>query len=103
MCALVTGVQTCALPILRTLTVVHAGGDRLEGRATIQLLVQPTPVVAISSARTGFVSGGGQRGRVGTRLPLPLVFEVRDSARSEERSVGKECVRTCRSRWSRYH
>ncbi len=65
---------------VRTLTVVHAGGDRLEGRATIQLLVQPTPVVAISSARTGFVSGGGQRGRVGTRLPLPLVFEVRDSA-----------------------
>src|SRR3546814_18071121 len=24
-------------------------------------------------------------------------------ARSEERRVGKECVRTCRSRWSRYH
>src|SRR3546814_18785700 len=23
--------------------------------------------------------------------------------RSEERSVGKECVSTCRSRWSRYH
>src|SRR3546814_11822436 len=25
------------------------------------------------------------------------------SARSEERSVGKECVSTCRSRWSPYH
>src|SRR3546814_17488758 len=24
-------------------------------------------------------------------------------ARSEKRRVGKECVRTCRSRWSRYH
>src|SRR3546814_11900321 len=24
-------------------------------------------------------------------------------ARSEERSVGKECVSTCRSRWSPYH
>src|SRR3546814_8619008 len=24
-------------------------------------------------------------------------------SRSEERSVGKECVSTCRSRWSRYH
>src|SRR3546814_21050789 len=23
--------------------------------------------------------------------------------RSEERRVGKECVRTCRYRWSRYH
>src|SRR3546814_13970162 len=25
------------------------------------------------------------------------------SPRSEERRVGKECVRTCRSRWSPYH
>src|SRR3546814_5341194 len=26
-----------------------------------------------------------------------------DLARSEERRVGKECVSTCRSRWSPYH
>src|SRR3546814_21131842 len=26
-----------------------------------------------------------------------------DSWRSEERRVGKECVSTCRSRWSQYH
>src|SRR3546814_6793390 len=26
-----------------------------------------------------------------------------DPDRSEERRVGKECVRTCRSRWSPYH
>src|SRR3546814_8414548 len=26
-----------------------------------------------------------------------------DVARSEERRVGKECVSTCRSRWSPYH
>src|SRR3546814_14809203 len=26
-----------------------------------------------------------------------------DPMRSEERRVGKECVRTCRSRWSPYH
>src|SRR3546814_19844086 len=29
--------------------------------------------------------------------PIGLVL------RSEERRVGKECVSTCRSRWSRYH
>src|SRR3546814_14164609 len=28
---------------------------------------------------------------------------VFDPPRSEERRVGKECVRTCRSRWSPYH
>src|SRR3546814_17955891 len=31
-------------------------------------------------------------------LPIPLL-----SLRSEERRVGKECVSTCRSRWSPYH
>src|SRR3546814_9531229 len=28
---------------------------------------------------------------------------VRHAGRSEERRVGKECVSTCRSRWSPYH
>src|SRR3546814_15347091 len=28
---------------------------------------------------------------------------VTDEIRSEERRVGKECVSTCRSRWSPYH
>src|SRR3546814_4292737 len=47
----------------------------------------------------GLVDGG-----VAPRLPageLPLL--VYPSARSEERRVGKECVSTCRSRWSPYH
>src|SRR3546814_2600241 len=29
--------------------------------------------------------------------------DQREGQRSEERRVGKECVRTCRSRWSPYH
>src|SRR3546814_4548959 len=29
--------------------------------------------------------------------------EAEEEARSEERRVGKECVSTCRSRWSPYH
>ena len=40
-------------------------------------------------------------------LLYPLVLDVRhpdgDRGRSEERRVGKECVTTCRSRWSPYH
>ena len=31
------------------------------------------------------------------------VFESVSEGRSEERRVGKECVTTCRSRWSPYH
>src|SRR3546814_9139653 len=34
---------------------------------------------------------------------LRLVELARDRKRSEERRVGKECVSTCRSRWSQYH
>src|SRR3546814_13147872 len=35
---------------------------------------------------------------------LPRGFAARnDGGRSEERRVGKECVSTCRSRWSPYH
>src|SRR3546814_9403490 len=31
------------------------------------------------------------------------LITARDANRSEERRVGKECVSTCRSRWSPYH
>src|SRR3546814_6361827 len=40
------------------------------------------------------VSGAAQR--------WSALLRERDT-RSEERRVGKECVRTCRSRWSPYH
>src|SRR3546814_14536840 len=44
----------------------------------------------------------------GTRDPLGNAeeiagYELAASIRSEERRVGKECVSTCRSRWSQYH
>src|SRR3546814_4704727 len=68
-CALVTGVQTCALPISEP----------------------DSPVITISRLR------GKSRSmflRLWVRAPR---------RRSEERRVGKECVSTCRSRWSPYH
>src|SRR3546814_6393212 len=34
---------------------------------------------------------------------VKLDFNCGDYDRSEERRVGKECVSTCRSRWSPYH
>src|SRR3546814_17570053 len=40
---------------------------------------------------------GSVRGKTGRPLAGPR------AARSEERRVGKECVSTCRSRWSPYH
>src|SRR3546814_11365662 len=41
-------------------------------------------------------------GNEDVRLSLRLIAYTEDQ-RSEERRVGKECVSTCRSRWSPYH
>src|SRR3546814_4852886 len=45
-----------------------------------------------TSARKAALSGGSEE-----------TGGTSGSARSEERRVGKECVSTCRSRWSPYH
>src|SRR3546814_2690697 len=67
-CALVTGVQTCALPICSWCSASICGF--------------PHERPCVRRARV--------RGAPGPD-------------RSEERRVGKECVSTCRSRWSTYH
>src|SRR3546814_4915307 len=76
-CALVTGVQTCALPILATRTISsnRVTEKAIFGEASFDIVDTLTLTV------------GGR------------LFEYR----SEERRVGKECVSTCRSRWSPYH
>jgi zinc/manganese transport system substrate-binding protein len=38
-----------------------------------------------------------------SHAPTPADAKAVDEARSEERRVGKECRRLCRSRWSPYH
>src|SRR3546814_17392726 len=47
-------------------------------------------------------SGQSEAGKIG-RVSPPVCREHTCRGRSEERRVGKECVSTCRSRWSRYH
>ena len=46
-------------------------------------------------------------GRYNERKEEPKTVKVRNwdgrEVRSEERRVGKECLRLCRSRWSPYH
>src|SRR3546814_4934570 len=79
-CALVTGVQTCALPIYHG--VAPALADDFPNR----------PITMI----VPFPPGGSTD--ISTRL---LAAEM--GKRSEERRVGKECVSTCRYRWSPYH
>src|SRR3546814_1588229 len=75
-CALVTGVQTCALPIYLGTT---AGLDERQRR-------KDNGGTRGDCSELGRFTGNGHA-----------------IGRSEERRVGKECVSTCRSRWSPYH
>src|SRR3546814_19518780 len=90
-CALVTGVQTCALPIWKvacpaTLALRRACEVSEAGlKAEMRLQVKATP-----RWRRKALASSHRRAK-----PRPL-------RRSEERRVGKECVSTCRSRWSPY-
>src|SRR3989441_6116737 len=82
---LVTGVQTCALPISRKCCSFHRRPEQIDNRA-----FEPgAPVV------------GGNCNifemRIDNQAPRPRAEKGKD--RSEERRVGKEC----RSRWSPYH
>src|SRR3546814_11288292 len=103
-CALVTGVQTCALPIsflVRAFTAAfedeYAGLKISPVSATpvLVLIMDPPPADIIWGTACLIIS---MVPRVLTRKALSHV-----SARSEERRVGKACVSTCRSRWSPYH
>src|SRR3546814_4881598 len=80
-CALVTGVQTCALPIY------------------------PSDVPGPTRQKDLWQKGrGGQDSVNEGHLLCPADSQQRrDKPRSEERRVGKACVSTCRSRWSPYH
>src|SRR3546814_15112522 len=44
------------------------------------------------------------KGKIAIEIPKQLKPRAHaDTKRSDERRVGKECVSTCRSRWSPYH
>src|SRR3546814_860474 len=69
----------------------------------------PLPLVPLAGGAMGLLFGvifgsvsTKRGGTVFAMISLGL-GEVIASLRSEERRVGKECVSTCRSRWSPYH
>src|SRR3546814_4995713 len=86
-CALVTGVQTCALPIYL-----------LYDRNAIENVLLPLKVIGLESSRaiTRARAAIEKVGLSGKEDMSPVEL----SGRSEERRVGKECVSTCRARWS---
>src|SRR3546814_9403506 len=92
-CALVTGVQTCALPI----SYDKPGHEHVRDR------VRQSHLEYLEANVEKVIAGGGFLNDEGTSVIGGLILldvETRAEAqRSEERRVGKECVRTCRYRW----
>src|SRR3546814_5504623 len=87
-CALVTGVQTCALTI-SGIDAAVLSQERRRAAPDAPSILRAHIFIAIPAE---------------THVVRLLVDEEEVlHARSEERRVGKECVRTCRSRWSPDH
>src|SRR3546814_20224480 len=66
------------------------------------MLYRKSSVVCLEPVRWDPRSGTDRKGRSGIRM----IADCRTGAagpRSEARRGGKECVSTCRSRWSPYH
>src|SRR3546814_2133048 len=97
-CALVTGVQTCALPIENKRNV---GLNRMISAMALGLAS-----AALSDAALAQDSGPAAASAFDISANVSLTSDYRFrgiSLSSETRRVGTECVRTCRSLWSPYH
>src|SRR3546814_1217807 len=92
-CALVTGVQTCALPICWRL----AGFAQVLGADTPVVRAMPNTPAAVGRGMTVLCANA----KAGAEL-RDTCGELLAAVRSAERRVGNECVSTCRSRWSPY-
>src|SRR3546814_7341772 len=101
-CALVTGVQTCALPISYAVsgTVNFAQGSSMMLGAVLTYTFVQTLGWPLAPALLVALALCALYGLVVERL---AVRPFASRGRSEERRVGKECVSTCRSRWSPSH
>src|SRR3546814_2178881 len=102
-CALVTGVQTCALPIFIDAFLILARENE-HAPLTEDFDVAPQVEEEVEKVRPLLEGKPVELELVVAARPRlhasPRVLSV---MRSEERRVGKECVSTCRSRWSPYH
>src|SRR3546814_12900207 len=90
-CALVTGVQTCALPISASL---HSGRPQSTRKGIESARATET------ATEWKLLSG---QPRTCSRRWRSIASSYWIAFRSEERRVGKECVSTCRSRGSPDH
>src|SRR3546814_13530389 len=95
-------VRTCAVikrsypgvPVPFIAAVIEIDGGGIV-RGTMTGAIPSDPVAEVGRPVRICIEDTGQRDETGRAFYAHI--------RSEERRVGKECVSTCRSRWSPYH
>src|SRR3546814_14484164 len=101
MCALVTGVQTCALPISKCSRRPASRPSAARRWRTCSMAKNEGKGGTVKVRLVKGLRGSQAKHRLSVKaLGLNKLNDVRELKRSEERRVGKECVSTCRSRWS---
>src|SRR3546814_14989960 len=100
-CALVTGVQTCALPIslspsnlgFRQYTVQDESGDEYIWTGRLDVTRK------LGFGDESWLKVGGKYRATDKVFDSNTSIFSRGGNSADERRVGKECVGTCRSRW----
>src|SRR3546814_12161377 len=92
----VTEAELFQLTVVEATHLIRGVGGRIAPR---------TGEVFHSELKRLLVLGRAFKGLAGLLVLRDLLVQLVQelTARSEERRVGKECVSTCRSRWSRYN
>src|SRR3546814_7907954 len=92
-CALVTGVQTCALPIS-----LRPGNQQQQLAVARQMMKLSKHWLALRGKELE-ARNASRKGVMAEAIVIQKRV-VRRQTRSDGRSVGKECVSTCRYGWS---
>src|SRR3546814_14577358 len=97
-----------AIGLLLSLAWFDAGANTVRGAFGFEprLLLMGSAAALVLAYLLRFLAiaaGGIESGFARIAPSLDQAAASLGHARSEERRVGKECVSTCRSRWSPYH
>src|SRR3546814_12774949 len=97
MCALVTGVQTCALPISAAVEarLKQDKAGRIKAVLVVQVDTASSVVNDIPAIRKAIDAAGH-----GALFLVDTIASLGTLPRSDEHRVAKECVSECESGWS---
>src|SRR3546814_1299650 len=109
MCALVTGVQTCALPISAELAAERRTEDQVQAmRSALDAMARhglATDAGRLADQQFHMIMLEASRNDAVIALASSIMAAIAWTTiyRAEKRRVGKEGVRPCSSRWWQYH